>query len=1215
MIYSPIDSLFRMTGIKSESSHRLKLLSWFIFWGIIGLFMLAFLTSSFAQSPQIKLSILFFYNQSRQEDWGWLSKGLTEMLINDLSQIDALSCSSYQDIENYYVKYSLSPLQQEMSQSLLNQAAKDLGTEIIFFGHYYLSSSGQLTVSLKKYERIEGEIITFRDIKVDNNQIFSLKEKVATQILQDLGVEISPLVLQLIQSTPTSSLEALINYYKSLELRDRAIVEYQGVDFPSKPLWAQAIEYGEKAVVYDPQYKDAYYLLAEIYKRTRWTIREAESLKKFIALIKDNQQENKRVYEQAAQAYFRLGYSFYANKQIDQALEYFKYATEYNPRLLEAHIYLAQIYYDWGEIGLALQEVEKVLAIDPQNKDISWFAKKAEQSSKYGRVAYENYELGYLAYKEANYIKAIDYFKKAILHNPDYKEPRYYLALCYYNLRDYDSSITQWEEVIRIDPFDTSAKLYLNKALEEKRYGRETLNHFNTGYDYYIKGEYEQAVQEFNQALSYNPYYERARQFLARAYYQLNQMEKYREEMKKLTEFKRGEEVEKAEDHYKLGYEFYYLKDYEVAIEELKKALNINSNHYAARFLLGECYFQKKEYQLAQVEYEKVINSTEKNEYIDDALLGSGWCFYLNGEYQQAIERFSRLISSYPDSNLALQATYKLCQSYWKNKDYTHTLDTGNQFLEKFGREEIPEKAEIYFLIGQAYLALEQFQKGVEALSSLSVQYPDFALINEARYLESAGLFNLKRYPEAIAKLEVLVKSKMEDKLKSEANYLLARCYLNSGEFQQAVKILEDLKKSSKLEETLREKIIYDLGLAYAQQGDKEKAVIEFQEFLEKYSSSPLAGSVHFELGQTLYQLKRYNLAVEEFKEAATPEALYFAGKMANEMTDREAEISILQELKDRFPESEYSQEAYFKLGNYFYQQKNYSAAIEEFSNLIERFPHSPFLVESYYWMGWSYFRLNEFQKASNYFQKVEEGKVSAEFSQRALFMVAESLYHLKDFSGAREGYERFMNKHPQAELSVNAQYALAWTYLEEKDYRSSIEEFKRLINLYPQSEFAEEAQFRVAKGYFLTENNEEAKNALKKFIDTRASSLYRAEALYLLGQIYLTEEKWIDSIVELERLVREYPQDKYYPEALYGLGFSYFKKEEYTKVIELGEKYLKDYAELEFADDFLYLKAICWEKVGEKEKAILDYKNLISNYPQSPYGEKAKERIEILGR
>jgi len=67
-------------------------------------------------------------------------------------------------------------------------------------------------------------------------------------------------------------------------------------------------------------------------------------------------------------------------------------------------------------------------------------------------------------------------------------------------------------------------------------------------------------------------------------------MDEYREERKKTTELKAGSEEEKAEEYYKLGYEFYSLKDYIVAIEELKKALDIKSEYPHARYLLAECY-------------------------------------------------------------------------------------------------------------------------------------------------------------------------------------------------------------------------------------------------------------------------------------------------------------------------------------------------------------------------------------------------------------------------------------------------------------------------------------------------------------------------------------------------------------------------------------------------------------------------------------------------
>ncbi len=1204
-------NLLKILFLKERFIHILKIISCSILFLMVisNLFFLL----SFAQHPEAKVSILYFNNHSQQSDWDWLSKGLTDMLINNLSQFDFITCSTRQDIENFYIKYNLSPTQTEIERQLLIKAEEDLDSDVIFYGNFYFSSSTQLIFSLKKYEATNREIIAFRDIKVERTDIFKLKEKLALLILEELGAELSLKDKALIEETPTSSLDALINYYKCLDSRDRAIIEYKGVDYPSKKLWSQAIDYGEKAVALDPKYADAYYLLTEIYHRTHWTIREVESLNKFIQLVEDNHLESKRIYEQASQAYFRLGYAFYSKKEFDQAIEYFNFSIKYNPDLLDSYLYLVQAYYDKGEIGLALDACEQVLRIDPQNKEISWFYKKIEQSQKYGREAYESYEKGYLAYKEGDFEKAINYFKTSIFYNPEFKEPHYYLALSYYNIGDYDNSIFQWREVIKIDPFDNSAKHFLNRSLEEKKYGRETLRYFDSGYDYYIKGEYAKAVEEFNKALSYNPKYEKARQYLSRSYYQLNQMDKYREEREKATELKISDEEEKAEEHYKLGYEFYSLNNYDVAIEELKKALNLKSNHPGARFLLGECYFKKEEYQLAHLEYERVINDLEKNEYTDDALLGSGWCLYILGEYQQATEKFLTLINEFPESSLVLQATYKLSKSYFKIKDYSKTIEVSKEFLEKYPEFQGPEIEEIYFWLGQSYLALEHYQEAEETFARLSSLYPDSPLVKEVKYLRSLSLFKLERYQEAIKILEELVAAEGEGRTKDEAHYLLARCWLNLAKYEQAIKNLEDLKYNHQTEASLLEKVIFDLGLAYSRKGDKEKAVLEFQEFIEKYPQSELINSAHFELGKALFNLKEYKLALSELKGISTAEALYLRAKAAKELGNREAEISILSELQEKFPENKYSQEAYFKLGNYYYKQKQYKEAIEEFMKLSQYFPHSSLLTEGYYWVGWSHFKLANYPKAIEYFKKIKGEEINLELTQKAMFMVAESLYNLKDYQNARREYQNFIQKYPEAELSANAQYAIAWTYLENKEYEPSITEFKKLLSLYPKSKFTEEAQFRIAKGYFLLGEKDKAISELKEFIDGNIKSNFRLEALYILSQIYLEEEKWMDSIIELERLIREYPKNKYLPDALYGLCLSYFKKDEYNKAIEIGEKYLKDYSKLPFGDDILYIKAICWENLKNQEKAIADYQSLISTFPQSPYVEKAKERLEVL--
>ncbi|HAJ32548.1 MAG TPA: hypothetical protein DCK79_04160 [Candidatus Atribacteria bacterium] len=1199
--------------LKKEIFKEKYLLKFFYIIIALAIMISFFYNIQIVQASDRKISVLYFNNRTQQSGWDWLSKGMTDMLIDDLSQVDVLVCSSHQEIEDLYHKYDLSPISAEIDKSLLIQFSKNIDAEVIFFGDFYLSSLSDLNLSLKKYDNSTGKITAFRDFIVGNADIFNLKDKVVLFILKELNVELSIQDKDRLKKTPTTSLEALSNYYKCLDLMDKAIVEYEGVDYPSKKLWAEAIECGERAVAADPDYAEAYYLLAEIYNRTHWTIREVNSLNSFIQLVEENQLESKDIYKKASQAYFRLGYAFYSKGEHEQAIEYFISSTEYDPDLLEAHIYLVQIYYDMGEIGLSLDECEEVLRIDPQNKEISWFIKKNEQSQKYGREAYENYERGYLSYKNGNFEEAESYFKSSILANPNFKEPHYYLALSYYEIGDLDNSIFQWEEVIKIDSFDNTAKHFLNNCLEEKKYGRETLKHFNAGYDYYLKGEYDKAIEEFNKSLDYNPKYEKARQFLSRSYYQLDQMDKYREERKKATELKVSGGEEKAEEHYKLGYEFYSLKDYTVAIEELKKALDIMSDYPAARYLLAECYFQLEEYKLAQVEYEGVVTDSEINEYTDDALWGSGWCYYLLEEYEEAAKRFSKLLNDFPDSDLALQARHKLGKSYFQGNNYPETIKVYQEFLEKYSEYQGKEIEEVYYLLGQAYFRSGKYKEAEEVFNNLLFFFPGFELASEVKYYNGLSLFKENKYEEAIVQLKNLIsEAEIEDKRKEEAQYLLARCWLNLQEYSKAIENLESLKQFE-AEDSLLEKVSFDLGLAYSRQGDKEKAILEFQEFIEKYPQSELIKSAYFELGKDLYDLKKYKLALSELKKTSTDEALYLIGKSSKELGDQEGEIAAFEELREKYPRSDFSQEAYFRLGNYYYNQKRYKEAIEEFDKIIQFFPQSPLLSESYYWMGWSYFKLADYKKAGEYFNKVEEDEENLDLGQRAKFMAAESWYNLKDYQKAREAYEKFIEMYPEGDFSANAQYAIAWTYLENKDYKSSIDEFKKLISIYPDSKFTEEAQFRVGKNYFLSGNKNMAKAELQKFINSCSNSSFREEAMYLLSQIYLQEEDWMDNIINLESLVREYPDSQYLSEALYGLCLSYFKKDEYEKAIKVGERYLEDYSGLKYGDDILYTKAICWEMLENQEKAISDYQDLISKFPQSPYVEKARERLEVL--
>jgi len=1159
------------------------------------------------------VAISYFENKIEKPDWNWLSKGLSDRLISRLSQYSALSLLSRKDIEEYYINNQLIPSQTDLKKDDLLRLQESYDVDVIFFGSFYQPSSSRIAVSLKKFDQSTDQITSFRDFRVEVTSIMDLEDEISSFILQELNIELNEINKSIDKQLTTSSVDALASYYRSLDYKDRAIIEYKGADFPSKELWAKAIENGENAVKEDPDFADAYFLLAEIYNKTRWTIKEANSLNRFIELVKIHHLESKDIYEKASQAYFRLGYSFYSKKDFEKAIEYFKYAIKYNPDLLEPHQYLAQLYYEMGEIGLSLNESKEVLRINPQNKDISWLMKKTEQSQRYGREAYEYYEKGYLFYKEENYKAAIENLQQSIAYNSGFKESHYYLALVYYILAEFDLAIEQWNRTIELDPFDNSAKHYLNRTLEEKKYGRDTLKYFNTGYDYYLNGEYQKAIESFNQSLEANPEFEKARKFLSRSYYQLNQMDKYREERAKVTSSEFFNEEMKAEEYYKLGYEFYSLNNFQVAIEELNKALDLIKDYPAARYLLAEIFFQQNEYVKAREQYDKIVSGSEKNEYSDDALYGSGWSNYLLEDYGKAAEMFSKLINEFPESNLFIQAKYKLGKALFKTEKYSEVVSIYKDFIKTYPQFQGNEIREIYYLLGQANLWIPDLGEAERIFNELILLYPDFEMISQTKYYLSLSLFKQEKYDEAISCLKDLIT--VEDvtrQQKNDINYLLARCYLNTGDYDQSIQIIEKLKKIENIG-ILSERISFDLGLAYLLKEDKERALLEFQAFIEAYPQSDLLESAHFEAGKILYDLKKYELAISELEGINSIESLYLIAKSFEQLGNDEKKIIAYNELKDRFPDSDVSQEAYFKLGTEYYKKNMYEEALMEFSKMVEVFPESPFAMESNYWIGWSNFKLANYSKAKDYFARVDFMEVEPDIARKSHFMTAEALYKLKEFPLAREKYKDYIRQYPESEVTVNAQYAIAWTYLETNDLQSAVIEFEKIVNLYPESDYVEEAKFRIIKSKLQLGEVENMEFEIEKFIDQYPESSFEAEAYYLLTQVYLQSEKWMDSILWSERAIREKPDNPYLPEIMYGLCISYFKKDEYERSIKIGEIYLEKYPNKSFSDDVLYIAGTCWEQLENIENAINSYQTLIKNYPDSSYMEKTRERLKIL--
>lgn len=93
------------------------------------------------------------------------------------------------------------------------------------------------------------------------------------------------------------------------------------------------------------------------------------------------------------------------------------------------------------------------------------------------------YQNGYQYILQENYMKAEENYKKAIELDSNFENAHYWLGKVYRQTGEYDKAITQWIEVLRINPRNSYAFRYLNESF------RDTSRVTNSSSDgYYLEG-------------------------------------------------------------------------------------------------------------------------------------------------------------------------------------------------------------------------------------------------------------------------------------------------------------------------------------------------------------------------------------------------------------------------------------------------------------------------------------------------------------------------------------------------------------------------------------------------------------------------------------------------------------------------------------------------------------------------------------------------------
>jgi serine/threonine-protein kinase len=353
------------------------------------------------------VAVLPFVNDSNDPNAEYLSDGITESIINNLSQLPRMKVMSRNAVFRY-----------KGQKTDPQEVGRTLGVGAVLTGRV-VKIGEKLIIKTELINVADGSQLWGAEYNNSMSDIFTVQEEISRKIFEKLRVKLTGEDEERLAKRYTNDTEAY-----QLYLKGRYFWNKRG-----EASLRNGIKYFKQAEEKDPNYALAYSGLADSYALLcdvgAVAPNEAMPLAKQAAEraleIDPNLAEG-----YTSRAFVKLAYDWdWRGAEAD-----FRRALELNPKYATAHQWYASYLTQMGKYDLARREIEQAQALDPLSPIIS------ANSGLYLYYAHKHDE-------------AIEQYRKTLEINSEFGVAHYYLGLAYLQKKEYDTAIAEFKSVMK----------------------------------------------------------------------------------------------------------------------------------------------------------------------------------------------------------------------------------------------------------------------------------------------------------------------------------------------------------------------------------------------------------------------------------------------------------------------------------------------------------------------------------------------------------------------------------------------------------------------------------------------------------------------------------------------------------------------------------------------------------------------------------------------
>ncbi|SPP99495.1 TPR domain lipoprotein [Candidatus Sulfobium mesophilum] len=717
-----------------------------------------------------------------------------------------------------------------------------------------------------------------------------------------------------------------IVYFKNALEKDQNFTDarfYLGKAYRSAGKYEQAEKEFLKVLKQEPSKKETHLELARVYLKTG---KSDDALREGKISLESNPSD--------ADILALLGQVFLQKNDAKEAEEYLQKALSIKSDLAAAKLTLAAVYLQKGDQQGAKSQIEQVIARDNKNTQAYYMRAEIEKKAGDSNAAIASYAkiaeidpsdanasfmvgmmhlekgdlkkaravaedlkkkfpkfsdserlLGFIAYQEKKFDDAITSFQTA-LKTGENPVIYYYLGLSYYNKRQVEQALSQFQRALNLYPSFIQARLmtsviFLTKkraddALREAQKVLEAdeknaLAHNIAGSAYMAKGMYEEAMVEMNKATESDPNYVNA--YLKKGLFEISRG-KVREAE---TELKAAVQIApNALNTRFLLYSYYVkMKDYEKAVKTLKegldgtkkdaplynniavtllaknrsgdaeaigylkKAKETDPDYLPSYFSAATYYAGKSQYDKVLSEYEAVLKKDPKNL---KALLSMASTFEVTGKNEQAFSYYVKAKETgKPEGFVALSGFY------FRKKDHEKAVSVLDEALKTD-----PKNISAMELKGKIYLADKRYKDALRTFENV-----ERTNLERGTNLIVLTYLAARDYDNAIRKLQERTKTAPQ---RLDLMNETARIYCLKGDTNKAFDIANTIikqKPDSAYGYTV-------LAYVYEQQRELDKAIGALKKGLQVQGDNP---QISLKIAELHTRKKEFGLSLKDYED------------------------------------------------------------------------------------------------------------------------------------------------------------------------------------------------------------------------------------------------------------------------------------------------------------------------------------------------------------